>query len=354
MKKQSKRIKSARDLPSWFSLEAYKPLAKFDARQWAWLIQSRIKWMELHGTDASNDEFGALFWLDERATGERWNSLPGFGGYCDEGPRLPDEGDWIWHSLDDATKNRIEAIHEKHWAVRREFFNTASYDELHLGAVCAEFRYNVVAPIHRGLAYGFYLESKQKRQVASRFALVERYYRELDESLKEMHARVENRAACHAAGVPFDEQENKTVQTVTLTQRAQADKYFNQPFDEWYAPVVVVNLQASDDLIMDEFKKWLADQRAQHPLPENKIINEQDFKKWQAYQIFPYFDLMYWATLEGVKIDESALLDALFPCGINGDERHAIRRAKDWAKKVICRETVDMLHAQEVVATKMR
>lgn len=51
---------------------------------------------------------------------------------------------------------------------------------------------------------------------------------------------------------------------------------------------------------------------------DNKL--RPDFVGWAKFGILPYLDLNAWAEIEGVKIPNRVMADAIFPVGEGGEE----------------------------------
>jgi hypothetical protein len=77
---------------------------------------------------------------------------------------------------------------------------------------------------------------------------------------------------------------------------------------------IVVDLFATDEQLLSDFKHWLTKFRkvADIPAPA-KNFTEGNFRDWHRSGILPYFDLTFWAEIEGVHITLDALGDGIFP-----------------------------------------
>ncbi len=74
-----------------------------------------------------------------------------------------------------------------------------------------------------------------------------------------------------------------------------------------------VDLSASDEQIKKEFTVWLEQERQRrNKAAPKKNFNQADFDGWYESSVLPYLDLMFWAELEGVKINQYTIAQAIF------------------------------------------
>ncbi len=92
---------------------------------------------------------------------------------------------------------------------------------------------------------------------------------------------------------------------------------------EGHSSTVMVNLDASDDQIINDFRKWLADKREkQESRPPKKMITSEQTAKWRTYEILAYLDLTLWARANNKKITNELMGSTLFPnIDVNKAER---------------------------------
>ncbi|AYX27444.1 Uncharacterised protein [Burkholderia pseudomallei] len=84
-----------------------------------------------------------------------------------------------------------------------------------------------------------------------------------------------------------------------------------EPSDKFW---IEVNLTASDESLVKEFKAWLKRLRKEAGIPQiPKAFDESHFADWHEKRLLPYLDLTLWAHLHGGPLNLSALGDALFP-----------------------------------------
>ena len=92
---------------------------------------------------------------------------------------------------------------------------------------------------------------------------------------------------------------------------------------------VSVDLHASDDKLLDDFKAWLRSARAATGVrgPSGRL-QRSDFMKLHEFRVLPYLDLTLWAECRGLKFTQQLLGATLFP-----DEYHVA--LSDRIRKVV-------------------
>ena len=67
--------------------------------------------------------------------------------------------------------------------------------------------------------------------------------------------------------------------------------------------VLEVDLNTTDDNLIDNFTKWLKGARKKYGVPYyRKNLTKEHLQKWYNYGVLPYMDLMYWSRLTNTKI----------------------------------------------------
>lgn len=76
-----------------------------------------------------------------------------------------------------------------------------------------------------------------------------------------------------------------------------------------------VDITASDERLIEEFKSWLKEARARAKMVEPKPhkFTSADLMKWHEKQVLPYIDLTNWAQLKDIKITQQEIGNVLFP-----------------------------------------
>jgi hypothetical protein len=96
-------------------------------------------------------------------------------------------------------------------------------------------------------------------------------------------------------------------------------------FDEKF--FVSVDLGASDDFLLKEFKIWLKKTRNDAKIETiRRQFNAADFTRWREQQLLPYLDLTFWAETQGAYFSNATLGNALFPDEIDLAVDEVIRK----------------------------
>ncbi|MCL5272696.1 MAG: DUF6387 family protein [Gammaproteobacteria bacterium] len=108
---------------------------------------------------------------------------------------------------------------------------------------------------------------------------------------------------------------------------SELPKWMNEPL--WKTRVDISNglvdtlsifLALPDELLLANFKQYLAHARKRGLTPLLKPFTNNDFKNWAELQILAYIDLSLWAKLNNVSIPCRVIADAIFPNGDKGEE----------------------------------
>ncbi|MEI6706235.1 MAG: DUF6387 family protein [Methylococcales bacterium] len=76
---------------------------------------------------------------------------------------------------------------------------------------------------------------------------------------------------------------------------------------------VTVDLSATDEQIMKDFKHWLTEYRKFTDIESNKNkFSDKHLSKWIAHRILPYIDLMLIAEFEGKNITKTNIANIIF------------------------------------------
>jgi hypothetical protein len=77
---------------------------------------------------------------------------------------------------------------------------------------------------------------------------------------------------------------------------------------------VRVNLNASDEHLVADFKMWLAKIRKARKLTvQRQRVKASEFQDWARFRVLPYLDLQFWARTHGFQITHQVMGIALFP-----------------------------------------
>ena len=116
----------------------------------------------------------------------------------------------------------------------------------------------------------------------------------------------------------------------TLANRDEELKnFFKDQCSSWdnEKALISVNLHATDEHIIEDFKNWLANTRISHTKQAaKKMFSKTDFMEWAEYQILPYLDLKIWSIFMDCHITQVTIGNAIFPDELNVDTTERIRR----------------------------
>ncbi len=117
-----------------------------------------------------------------------------------------------------------------------------------------------------------------------------------------------------------------------------------------------VDLEASDEQIKAEFSCWLIRERERRNVPAvRKNFNESDFQGFYESAVLPYLDLMFWATLEKVKINQYVIAQAIFADAYAPEsEVDPLGRLKTTKKKADYLMKYDTLRRLELQTTRFK
>lgn len=99
--------------------------------------------------------------------------------------------------------------------------------------------------------------------------------------------------------------------------------------------IVGVDLGASDEQIMNDFRHWLTEYRkfTGYESPK-KNFTDKDLSEWVAYRVIPYIDLKIIANFEGKTIKQAKMARLIFPDEYDIDITERLRRTTkpkaDW------------------------
>ena len=102
---------------------------------------------------------------------------------------------------------------------------------------------------------------------------------------------------------------------------------------------IEVNLHATDEKLISDFKNWLEAIRASTCVVVRKRnVTQSDFLDWNRFQILPYLDLMNWSKAHSVSLTQQAIGAALFPNEFNVQLAERIRKTIKPLAASICNE----------------
>jgi hypothetical protein len=312
-KSQQRTIKSVKQLPTWFKLENYQDTNKLDADSWydelmtRYFTRNALKYKEKYVFKIWEMIKNRKLLNDEESASKALKSPDNILSQCEEGggfrlnaitPRL--------HQLQILPKN----------------------------AQPAESPARAVGCITNLMMYGAYWCSEKSVQ-----DVVIQKLRGLVDSEKERWADQPEEDSLAWIHQPFD--------------RLSQEDRFNAAPEFAFA---WIDLEASDEQIKAEFSRWLTKERDRRNVPAvKKSFNENDFQGFYESAVLPYLDLMYWATLEKVKINQYVIAQAIFPDAYAPEsEVDPLGRLKTTKKKADYLMKYDTLRRLELQTTRFK
>jgi len=114
--------------------------------------------------------------------------------------------------------------------------------------------------------------------------------------------------------------------------------------DAW----LIVDLNAADKQIIDDFQSWLKAIRELLNIKSPKTtFSENKFRQWTNSRVLPYIDLSLWSRAENVWIKDKLYGDILFPEEIDIDTTERIRKTtRPLARRLLTGTTLAALQLQ--------
>lgn len=279
-------MKTWRTIPSWFKLDNYADLAEFTAQRWCNEIQIR-------------EYYWAALMQPQRFS-----------------PCAPtDEGLNFFERI----KSDPLRTQEK----KKDFSLQPYFDFLADGRYKQKF--HSVQELTEHSAYAFLLESDRKEEIENDF-------KTLWEDIPNGPERWFNKELW---------QQPKDI----------LNKYsypISDIVDEWGGnKFLEINLEASNEMILEEFKDWLVQARSTSDEFIKRQFSSADFEDWYSSRLLPYWDLTTIATMEDATIPFHVLGKVLFPDEYEVDLAERIRKVtKKKCQYLFSDEVVSALSAQ--------
>jgi hypothetical protein len=114
-------------------------------------------------------------------------------------------------------------------------------------------------------------------------------------------------------------------------RRSIIDKYsypYTDIIEEFDEVFLDINLRASDELLVSEFKDWLAEKRrvSKEDITLRKKFTKTDYEDWHKSRLLAYWDLKVISRNEGFSIPQHILGEALFPNELDIDTTERVRK----------------------------
>ncbi|WP_157204938.1 DUF6387 family protein [Methylomonas methanica] len=137
----------------------------------------------------------------------------------------------------------------------------------------------------------------------------------------------------------------------TRYNNEQLKSFFHSPFSSAYSfdkAFSSVNLRATDEHLIQDFKSFLAKARESHPKTVIKRrFTELDYKEWSEYKVLPYLDLKIWSSVSGYRLTNTVIGNTLFPKEFEIDTTERIRRTtKPKAEMLLNSSIIDAFGVQ--------
>jgi len=129
-------------------------------------------------------------------------------------------------------------------------------------------------------------------------------------------------------------------------------EYLGNPWLSYGRPLngypLTIDTQFDDQTILQHVKDWLVEKRKTESSKARRPFNQNDFDDWEYYKIRELFDLQTWATINGTKILDRVMADALWPNAPDNFSPIDVLRttARKKADEVFQFETVVRLYGQ--------
>lgn len=109
---------------------------------------------------------------------------------------------------------------------------------------------------------------------------------------------------------------------------------------------VVVDIEATDEQVVSDFKNWLKEARKYFDCDNMKRFTSADSRAWSEACVLPYLDLMDWITENQLQVSQNELGKWLFPDS-NIDTTEKIRKGtKPLAKRLLRSSFISSLRMQ--------
>ncbi|SFM90971.1 DUF6387 family protein [Nitrosomonas communis] len=284
-----------RKIPSWFKLENYSESANFTSKEWLEQILMRLNHSDIlinpdnYLNKLEPDDFRAA--VEERL--KFFNSMK-----IDPFPTLISaccELDEIYENL-----KKPDGEYKPEGEYKHKF---ASVQEL------SEYT-----------AYSFLINSSKKAEIENDCSIFS-HSTEYEDWINEIKRNLEIRG--------------KYSQPI-----ANFAQYENTKFLE-------IDLYASDEQILKEFKNWLIDTRKSSNNFMKYQFSTKDFEDWHDSKLLPYWDLTMIATIENATIPNHVIGEALFPNEYGVDLAERIRKSiKKKCQLIFSAAALNALRAQ--------
>jgi len=146
------------------------------------------------------------------------------------------------------------------------------------------------------------------------------------------------------------QQENQIldVEPDLKTQRLKKTP-LNDVLEYYHNEIININLAASDEIILSDFRDWLKGIRNKYKntIHQKKDFKQKDFDRWSSNSILPFLDLTIWSRMELKSITNNAMGKTIFPNEFDIDLSERVRNTvKPLALSLITHESLVILGSQ--------
>ena len=109
-----------------------------------------------------------------------------------------------------------------------------------------------------------------------------------------------------------------------------------------------VDLNATDDYLVKQFRSWIARTRAEANIkPKQWLFSDKRFEKWHKDRLLPYLDLTFWAIINRKKLSPADVEENFFPDRLTGfPGEYVTKKVAKEAIKLISDETLYALNVE--------
>lgn len=250
-------------IPSWFNLENYRESYEFTAKDWQREIKER--------QNNAGIFYDPVFNCDADAYDKEMQSAIQF--------------------FENLKKEPLISRREVCSSVFEEIINELKIKEY-------EQKFASVQELSEYQAYQFFIDSDKKAEIENDFL-----------NLNSIHVNHEDWMKA-------------------IKRDFEIRRKYSQPIldDEEDYKFLEINLTASDEQILNEFKKWLIATRSSYDKFIKRQLSTKDYQDWVESKLLPYWDLTTIAAIEKATIPYHVLGNALFPDEFSVDLTERIRK----------------------------
>lgn len=284
-------MKTWKTAPTWFNLDNYSDSANFTSKEWAYEIDRRItSFLDITEPNKPISFLGV--------TSRNINDIPTKQAY----------------KFFDHLKN--------YPLINKNSRNTILDRFITLRATKGGRKFASIEELSEFQAYSFLFDSDRKKEIEKDYLFI--HSPRINESIDQDDHVEQKIKIVHKYSQPI----------------ADLQKWVGTKFLE-------INLDASNELILEEFKDWLVQTRSNSNEGIKRRFSSADFEDWSSSRLLPYWDLTTIATMENSIIPFHVLGKILFPDEYEVDLAERIRKiTKKKCQYLFTHKVVVALYAQ--------